>query len=88
MGFETARILGSGGRTVLVGARSAELGEKAAAELAGEGAAARFVRIDVTDEASVAAAAELPPSRSPTPRSWPTPRSAWSRPRPGTAPPT
>ncbi|MEU9017169.1 SDR family NAD(P)-dependent oxidoreductase [Actinomadura sp. NPDC048394] len=59
IGFETARILGSGGRTVLIGARSEELGEKAAAELAGEGIDARFVRIDVTDEAAVTAAAEL-----------------------------
>ena len=58
IGFETARILGSGGRTVLIGARSEELGEKAAAELAGEGIDARFVRIDVTDEATVTAAAD------------------------------
>ncbi|MDL4815817.1 SDR family oxidoreductase [Actinomadura opuntiae] len=58
IGFETARILGSGGRTVLIGARSAERGEKAAAELAGEGIDARFVRVDVTDQATVQAAAE------------------------------
>ncbi|WP_433150256.1 SDR family oxidoreductase [Actinomadura nitritigenes] len=58
IGFETARILGSGGRTVLIGARSEELGEKAAAELAGEGLDARFIRIDVTDEDTITAAAD------------------------------
>lgn len=58
IGFETARILGGDGATVLVGARSAGLGEKAAATLAADGIDARFVRIDVTDHASVEAAAE------------------------------
>ncbi|RFU39707.1 SDR family oxidoreductase [Actinomadura logoneensis] len=50
IGFETARLLGREGMTVLVGARAPERGEKAAAELAGEGIDARFVRLDVTDE--------------------------------------
>jgi NAD(P)-dependent dehydrogenase (short-subunit alcohol dehydrogenase family) len=59
LGFETARILGGDGMTVLIGARSAGLGEKAAATLAEEGIDARFVRIDVTDAASVEAAAKL-----------------------------
>lgn len=56
IGFETARALG-GGMTVLVGARSADLGEKAARTLAAEGIDARSVRLDVTDAASVEAAA-------------------------------
>jgi NAD(P)-dependent dehydrogenase (short-subunit alcohol dehydrogenase family) len=58
IGFETARILGAGGGTVLVGARSEELGEKAAAALSGEGIDARVIRIDVTDTATVQAAAD------------------------------
>ncbi|MBO2465575.1 SDR family oxidoreductase [Actinomadura violacea] len=58
IGFETARLLGEKGMTVLVGARNTELGEKAAADLAGQGVDARFVRIDVTDAASVDAAAQ------------------------------
>ncbi|HWO64765.1 MAG TPA: SDR family NAD(P)-dependent oxidoreductase [Umezawaea sp.] len=52
LGHETARRLVALGHTVLLGARDTDLGEKAAAT-----AGARFVRIDVTDDASVAAAA-------------------------------
>jgi NAD(P)-dependent dehydrogenase (short-subunit alcohol dehydrogenase family) len=52
LGYETARRLIELGHTVLVGARDPERGAKAAAELG-----ARFVPIDVTDDASVAAAA-------------------------------
>ena len=52
LGYETARRLVDAGHTVLVGARDAERG-RAAAEALG----ARFVQIDVTDDASVAAAA-------------------------------
>jgi NAD(P)-dependent dehydrogenase (short-subunit alcohol dehydrogenase family) len=51
IGFETARQLVELGHTVYVGARDAERGEKAAAELG-----ARFVQLDVTDDASVSAA--------------------------------
>ncbi|TDD70110.1 SDR family oxidoreductase [Actinomadura darangshiensis] len=58
IGLETARILGRDGMTVLVGARSADLGEKAADALAEEGIDARFVHLDVTDAASIQAAAE------------------------------
>ncbi|MFA1545840.1 SDR family NAD(P)-dependent oxidoreductase [Actinomadura chokoriensis] len=58
IGFETARILGLDGMIVLVGARSAALGEKAAAALAEEGIDARFVHLDVTDAVSVQAAAD------------------------------
>ena len=52
LGYETARRLIEVGHTVLVGARDREQGEEAAATLG-----ARFVPIDVTDDASVAAAA-------------------------------
>ncbi len=51
IGFETARQLTDLGHTVYIGARSVERGEEAAAELG-----ARFVQLDVTDDASVAAA--------------------------------
>ncbi|MER1996707.1 MAG: SDR family NAD(P)-dependent oxidoreductase [Arthrobacter sp.] len=53
IGFETARQLLALGHTVWIGARDAERGEKAAAELG-----ARFVQLDVTDDASVAQALE------------------------------
>ncbi|MDN3356132.1 SDR family NAD(P)-dependent oxidoreductase [Actinomadura sp. DC4] len=52
LGFETARRLVAAGHTVYVGSRDAGRGRRAAAELG-----ARAVRIDVTDDASVAAAA-------------------------------
>ncbi|OLT05181.1 short-chain dehydrogenase [Pseudonocardia sp. CNS-004] len=52
LGRETARRLAELGHTVLVGARDAERGAEAAAAVG-----ARFVHIDVTDDASVAAAA-------------------------------
>jgi NADP-dependent 3-hydroxy acid dehydrogenase YdfG len=48
LGYETARRLIEQGHTVCIGARSIERGEAAAAELG-----ARFVQIDVTDDASV-----------------------------------
>ncbi|MFG2650713.1 SDR family NAD(P)-dependent oxidoreductase [Streptomyces sp. NPDC048436] len=53
LGFETARRLVSVGHTVYIGSRDAERGLRAA-ELLG----ARPVLLDVTDDASVAAAAE------------------------------
>ncbi|MFI9828729.1 SDR family NAD(P)-dependent oxidoreductase [Streptomyces sp. NPDC051913] len=52
LGFETARRLVAAGHTVYVGARDEERGRRAAERLG-----ARFVRVDVTDEASVDAAA-------------------------------
>ena len=52
LGHETARRLVEHGHTVLVGARDAAAGTRAADELG-----ARFVRIDVTDDESVRAAA-------------------------------
>jgi NAD(P)-dependent dehydrogenase (short-subunit alcohol dehydrogenase family) len=51
IGFETARQLLELGHVVYIGARDAERGEKAAAELG-----ARFVQLDVTDDASVSSA--------------------------------
>ncbi|MCX4919235.1 SDR family NAD(P)-dependent oxidoreductase [Streptomyces sp. NBC_00687] len=52
LGHETARRLVALGHTVIMGARDPERGAEAAAALG-----ARFVRIDVTDDASVAEAA-------------------------------
>ncbi|GGZ46629.1 SDR family NAD(P)-dependent oxidoreductase [Streptomyces subrutilus] len=52
LGRETARRLLDLGHTVIMGARDPERGAEAAAALG-----ARFVRVDVTDEASVTAAA-------------------------------
>jgi NAD(P)-dependent dehydrogenase (short-subunit alcohol dehydrogenase family) len=51
LGRETARRLIELGHTVYIGARSAERGQAAASELG-----AQFVQLDVTDDASVAAA--------------------------------
>lgn len=53
LGFETARQLVAAGHTVWIGARDAERGRQAADELG-----AKFVQLDVTDDASVAAAAQ------------------------------
>ena len=53
LGYETARRLLADGHDVWVGARDAARGQAAADELG-----ARFVQLDVTDDASVAAAAE------------------------------
>ncbi|NUS81116.1 MAG: SDR family oxidoreductase [Streptomyces sp.] len=53
LGFETARRLVAAGHTVYVGARDEERGRRAAEQLG-----ARFVLLDVTDDASVAAAAK------------------------------
>jgi NAD(P)-dependent dehydrogenase (short-subunit alcohol dehydrogenase family) len=48
IGFETAKQLQELGHVVYIGARDVERGEKAAAALG-----ARFVQLDVTDDASV-----------------------------------
>jgi NAD(P)-dependent dehydrogenase (short-subunit alcohol dehydrogenase family) len=53
LGFETARQLIAAGHTVYVGSRDAERGRAAARQLG-----ARTVQLDVTDDASVAAAAK------------------------------
>jgi NAD(P)-dependent dehydrogenase (short-subunit alcohol dehydrogenase family) len=59
IGKEIARQLGRRGGTVLVGARDEGRGRDAAGELTAEGIDARAVRIDVTDQESVEAAAKL-----------------------------
>ncbi len=53
LGFETARRLIAAGHTVYIGSRDAERGRRAAEQLG-----ARMVVLDVTDDASVAAAAK------------------------------
>ncbi|MFF3111857.1 SDR family oxidoreductase [Kitasatospora sp. NPDC057904] len=58
VGFAAARELGRAGHTVLIGARDHRRGTAAAARLTAEGLDAHFVRLDVTDEASIGAAVE------------------------------
>ena len=58
LGRETARRLAEQGWTVLLGARDAERGRAAAADLAAGGADVRFVPLDVTDDDSAGAAAD------------------------------
>jgi len=53
LGYETARQLIAAGHVVYIGARDPERGRRAAERLG-----ARFVELDVTDDASVAAAAK------------------------------
>jgi NAD(P)-dependent dehydrogenase (short-subunit alcohol dehydrogenase family) len=57
IGKDIARQLGALGMTVLVGARDAGRGEEAAAELRAGGADAHAVTLDVTDPATINAAA-------------------------------
>jgi NAD(P)-dependent dehydrogenase (short-subunit alcohol dehydrogenase family) len=57
IGYETARLLGEQGYRVLAGARDPERGTGAVDKLRADGIDATFVPLDVTDEASVAAAA-------------------------------
>ncbi|MEO3772625.1 SDR family oxidoreductase [Micromonospora sp. B9E7] len=59
VGLATARQLAERGLTVLLGSRDAERGASAAKELADMGLPVRPVQIDVTDDASVAQAAEF-----------------------------
>ncbi|GAA1790606.1 SDR family oxidoreductase [Luedemannella flava] len=59
IGFETARLLGARGMTVLMGSRDAEAGEKAAAAVRADGVDARAVPLDVTDQSTIDAAAAL-----------------------------
>jgi NAD(P)-dependent dehydrogenase (short-subunit alcohol dehydrogenase family) len=54
LGYEAARQLIAAGHTVYAGARDPDLGRPAAGRLG-----ARFVQLDVTDDASVAAAAKV-----------------------------
>lgn len=58
IGFATARGLLEQGLVVYLGARDAVRGDRAAAALKAAGPRARFVRLDVTDSTSIAAAAD------------------------------
>lgn len=57
IGLETARQLGERGIAVLLGSRDLGRGETAAEELRGQGIDAQAIQLDVTDDASVSAAA-------------------------------
>ena len=57
IGYEVARQLGQKGLTVLVSARSAQLGEEAVAKLRAGGADAHFVELDVTRDETIKKAA-------------------------------
>jgi len=59
IGYQTARLLGARGMTVLAAARDAARGQETERALRAGGADARFVQLDVTDEASVTSAAKL-----------------------------
>lgn len=65
IGREIARQLGHSGHIVWLGARDEERGREAEAALKSEGVDARFVPLDVTSDASVAAAVALVEARSP-----------------------
>ena len=58
IGLEIARQLGQAGLRIIIAARDAERGAKAAQDLEDEGIAARHVHIDLTDPASAKQAAE------------------------------
>ena len=57
IGLETARQLAQQGITALIGARDEQRGQEAALLLQSEGLDARFVALDVTNQASINAAA-------------------------------
>jgi NAD(P)-dependent dehydrogenase (short-subunit alcohol dehydrogenase family) len=57
IGLEIARQLAQAGVSVIIGARDAERGNVAVADLSSQGLIATFVQIDLLDEASIAAAA-------------------------------
>jgi NAD(P)-dependent dehydrogenase (short-subunit alcohol dehydrogenase family) len=58
IGYEIARGLGEKKITVLVGARDEARGQAAVTKLKAEGADARYVKLDVTDDATIRGAAE------------------------------
>lgn len=58
IGFETARQLGRQGLSVIITSRDPENGNAAAASLRAEGLDVESVELDVTDSASIAAAAQ------------------------------
>ncbi|MCX5496474.1 SDR family oxidoreductase [Kaistia dalseonensis] len=57
IGLEIARQLAEAGVTMIIGARDPDRGMAAVADLAAQGLEAEFVRLDLTDEAGIAAAA-------------------------------
>ncbi|AOW12696.1 short-chain dehydrogenase [Hydrogenophaga crassostreae] len=57
LGFETARQIGQQGHMVLLGARDPSRGEAAAASLRAEGIDARYLALDLTERATIVAAA-------------------------------
>jgi NAD(P)-dependent dehydrogenase (short-subunit alcohol dehydrogenase family) len=59
IGLETARQLGKLGYTILLGARDLAKGEAAAEELTADGVDARPLKLDVTSQTDIEAAAEL-----------------------------
>jgi NAD(P)-dependent dehydrogenase (short-subunit alcohol dehydrogenase family) len=59
IGFATARALAQSGHTVLLGARDPDRGITAAEQLTADGLDARFLRLDVTDADTIAAAAAV-----------------------------
>ena len=58
IGFEIARQLGQAGCIVLLGARNAELGQKAAATLANENLNVSFIKLDLNRPETIHAAAQ------------------------------
>lgn len=58
IGFEIARQLAEAGVTVVLGARNLQRGQDAATELARVGLAVEAMEIDLTDETTIASAAE------------------------------
>lgn len=59
IGFETATKLGQTGATIYVGARDPQRGAAAVEKLTAQGIDARLALLDVTDEASIRAVAEM-----------------------------
>lgn len=57
IGLQIARDLGTRGYTVLIGARDETRGNEAASKLRDEGLDARFVKLEVSDQATIDAAA-------------------------------
>jgi len=57
IGLEIARQIAEAGVAVIIGSRDARLGDAAVADLAAQGLDATAIKLDVTDEASIASAA-------------------------------
>src|SRR5882724_8180932 len=63
IGYEIARQLGEKDYHVLIGARKADAGKQAVASLQKGGASAEFIKIDVSDRASIEEAAKTVSSK-------------------------